>query len=181
MLSFHVDPGKRFSVRNIRFQGNADTFDEVLRREMRQMEGTWYDSTKIERGRVRLQRLSYVAEVDTDLVDIAGSDDQVDLVYKIDERLSGSINLGAGFSESDGVLFNFGVSKDNLFGTGNSLEFKIDRSSVTNSASISYTNPYYTIDGVSRGFSLFYTETDASEIDSSDFILNVLGLSLIHI
>ncbi len=175
VLSFHVDPGKRFSVRNIRFQGNADTFDEVLRREMRQMEGTWYDSTKIERGRVRLQRLSYVAEVDTDLVDIAGSDDQVDLVYKIDERLSGSINLGAGFSESDGVLFNFGVSKDNLFGTGNSLEFKIDRSSVTNSASISYTNPYYTIDGVSRGFSLFYTETDASEIDSSDFILNVLG------
>lgn len=175
VLGFNVDPGKRYNVRNIRFQGNADTFDEVLRREMRQMEGAWYDSTKIERGRVRLQRLSYVAEVDTDLIDVAGTDDQVDLVYKVEERLSGSINLGAGFSEADGVLFNFGISKDNLFGTGNSLSFKLDRSSVTKSASVSYTNPYYTIDGVSRGFNLFYRETDASETDASDYILNVLG------
>jgi len=175
VLGFNIDPGKRYSVRNIRFEGNADTFDEVLRREMRQMEGAWYDSTKIERGRVRLQRLSYVAEVDTDLVDVAGSDDQVDLVYKVAERLSGSINLGAGFSESDGVLFNFGISKDNLFGTGNSLSLKLDRSSVTKSASVSYTNPYYTIDGISRGFNVFYRETDASETNASVYILNVLG------
>lgn len=175
VLNFNIDPGRLYSVRNIRFEGNADTHDEVLRREMRQMESAGYDSTKIERGRVRLQRLSYVAEVETDLQDVPGSDDQLDLVYKVDERLSGSINLGAGFSESDGVLFNFGISKDNLFGTGNSLSFKLDRSQVTKSASVSYTNPYYTIDGVSRGFSLFYRETDASETNASAYILNVLG------
>ena len=175
VLGFNIDPGKRYNVRNIRFEGNMDTFDEVLRREMRQMEGAWYDSTIIERGRVRLQRLSYVGEVGINLIDVENSDDQVDLIYNIKERLSGSINLGAGFSESDGILFNFGISKDNWFGTGNSLSFKLDRSSVTKSASIFYTNPYYTIDGVSRGFNVFYRETDASETNSSDYVLNVLG------
>ncbi len=174
-LNFAIDPGKRYSVRNIRFEGNADTFDEVLRREMRQMEGARYDSTRIERGRVRLQRLSYVAQAAVDLQDVPGTDDQLDVVYTIDERLSGSINLGAGYSEADGMLFNFGISKDNLFGTGNSLALKLERSSVTKSASVSYTNPYYTMDGVSRGFSLFYRETDATETNASDYVLNVLG------
>lgn len=178
VLVFNIDPGKRFTVRNILFEGNHDTFDEVLRREMRQMEGAWYDTTKIERGRVRLQRLSYIAQAEADLRDVPGTDDQVDLVYKVEERLSGSISLGAGYSEADGALFNFGVTKDNLFGTGNSLSFKLDRSSVTKSASMSYTNPYYTIDGVSRGLSFYYRETDSSVTTASDYILNVVGAGI---
>ncbi|EDY85886.1 outer membrane protein assembly complex, YaeT protein [gamma proteobacterium HTCC5015] len=178
VLDFNIDPGKRYLVRNIVFEGNHDTQDEVLRREMRQMENAWYDSGKIERGRVRVQRLSYISDITADLRDVPGTNDEVDLVYGVEERMSGSINLGAGYAQNDGVLFNFGVTKDNLFGTGNSLSFQVDHSSVTQSASASYTDPYYTIDGVSRSWSAYYRQTDSGVTTSSDYILNVLGVGL---
>ncbi|SEP98892.1 outer membrane protein insertion porin family [Ectothiorhodospira magna] len=179
-LTFFVDPGQRVYVRRINFTGNSRTRDEVFRREMRQMEGGWYSTSNVDRSRVRLQRLSYVEDVNIQTRRVPGTDDQVDLDITVSERLSGSFMIGAGYSQSQGVLFNTSLSQDNFFGTGNRVSLALNNSRVSTLYSLSFTNPYHTLDGISRGFNVFYRETDAFRADISRYSSNRLGANVTY-
>ncbi|MFP4160883.1 MAG: outer membrane protein assembly factor BamA [Ectothiorhodospira sp.] len=179
-LTFFVDPGQRVYVRRIHFSGNERTRDEVLRREMRQMEAGWYDASKVERSRVRLQRLSYIQDVNVETRRVSGSDNQVDLDITVDERLSGNFMIGAGYSQSDGVLMNLSLSEDNFLGSGNRVSLALNNSQVNTVYSLSYMNPYYTLDGISRGFNLYYRETDAFEADISRYSSDRYGADVTY-
>ncbi len=168
-LTFFIDPGQRVYVRRINFTGNYTTRDEVFRREMRQMEGGWYSLKNIELSRKRLQRLPYVESVDIKTTQVANIDDQVDLDINIKERRAGSFSVGAGFSQAQGLLFNLSLSQDNFMGTGNRVSVRFDNSRISQIYSFSYTNPYFTIDGVSLGLNISYTETDRNQADVSNF------------
>lgn len=177
-LTLFVDPGQRVYVRRINFIGNYKTRDEVFRREMRQMEGGWYSTSKINRSKVRLQRLPYVESVNIQTKRVPGSEDQVDLDVSITERLAGSFVIGAGYSQGQGFLFNMSLSQDNFFGTGKQVSLTFNNSQVTQIYSLSYTNPYYTLDGVSRGFTLFYRKTDTDQADVSRYTTDRFGGSI---
>jgi outer membrane protein insertion porin family len=168
-LTFYVDPGKRVYVRRINISGNAKTRDEVIRREMRQMEGGWISTDKVKRSRVRLQKLGYFDDVSVETPAVPGTSDQVDVNFNVNERPSGSLTAGFGYSQSQGFLVNASVSQDNFFGTGKRVSATLDNSSVNTIYNLSYTNPYYTLDGVSRGFSAFYRSTDAGQANIADF------------
>ncbi|MGF1642982.1 MAG: outer membrane protein assembly factor BamA [Thiotrichales bacterium] len=177
-LNLVVEPGRRVYVRRINFRGNAKTVDEVFRREMRQLEGAWYSTTDVNRSKTRLQRLPYVEAVNLEQKRVPGEDDQVDLDITITERFSGSFSVGAGYSQNQGFLFNMSLQQDNAFGTGKRLALDFNNSSVTRIYSLSYTNPYYTLDGISRGFNAFYRTTDAAEADISAYVADRWGLSV---
>ncbi len=177
-LTFFIDPGKRVYVRRINFTGHKTTRDEVYRRELRQMESGWYSLSHVESSRRRIQRLSYVESVEIDTQRIPGVDDFVDLNISVVERLAGSFNVGAGFSDSQGVVASTSVSQENFLGTGKTVSFRINTSSVNTVYSANYTNPYYTIDGVSRGFGFNYISTEAEEADLSDFDSDQFGVSM---
>lgn len=179
-LTYFVDPGKRVYVRRIEFEGNFSTREEVLRRELRQMEGGWYAGKKIDRSKVRLQRLPYLQAVEVDTVRVPGSDDQIDLVYSVEERLSGTFTIGAGFSQSQGVILNLGLAQDNFLGTGNRVSLNIDNSAARTLYSFGFTDPYHTIDGVSRSFNLFYREIDAEELNIARYGTNTYGGTLTY-
>lgn len=179
-LTLFVDPGQRVYVRRINFTGNDRTQDEVFRREMRQMEGGWYSTSNVDRSRVRLQRLSFVESVNVETRRVPGSDDQVDLDISVKERFSGSFTVGVGYAQSEGVLFNLGLSQENFMGTGRRVSLAFNNSSVNRTYSISYLNPYYTLDGISRGFTLFFRETDASQLDISRYATNRFGGTLTY-
>jgi outer membrane protein insertion porin family len=174
-LTLFIDPGQRVYVRRINFTGNARTKDEVFRREMRQMEGGWYSTSNVDRSRVRLQRLAFVESVNIETRRVPGQEDQIDLDISVTERLSGSFTIGVGYAQSEGVLFNLGLSQDNFFGTGNRVSIAFNNSSVNRVYSLSYLNPYYTMNGVSRGFNIFYRETDAAEADIARYATNRFG------
>ncbi len=177
-LTFFVDPGKRVYVRRINFTGHKTTRDEVYRRELRQMESGWYSLSNVESSRRRIQRLSYVESVEIDTQRIPGVDDFVDLNIAVVERLAGSFNVGAGFSDSQGVVASTSVSQENFLGTGKTVSFRINTSQVNTVYSANYTNPYYTIDGVSRGFGFNFVSTEAEEADLSDFDSDQYGVSM---
>ncbi|MDW3095207.1 MAG: outer membrane protein assembly factor BamA [Gammaproteobacteria bacterium] len=168
-LTFFIDPGKRVYVRRVNITGNQYSRDEVFRRELRQMEGGWYTLRGIESSRRRIQRLAFVENVEFDTVQIPGEDDFVDINIKVTERLAGSFSIGAGISDSQGAVVTTSVSQDNFLGTGKQVSFQINTSSVNTVYDISYSDPFYTIDGVSRGFGFSYISTDAEEADISDF------------
>lgn len=177
-ITFIVDPGERVYVRRISFIGNYKTRDEVFRREMRQLEGGWFSTTDLKRSKVRLQRLSYVESVDIRRVRVPGRNDLLDLEVSIAERLSGSFTVGAGYSQNQGFLFNLGLSQANAFGTGNRLNLEFNNSSSNTVYSVSYTNPYYTVDGVSRGFSAFYRTTDSAEESVAAYLADRFGVGV---
>ncbi len=168
-LTFFIDPGKRVYVRRINFTGHKTTRDEVYRRELRQMEGGWYSQSNVEASRARLQRLAYVEAVEVETKRISGVDDFVDLDVAIEERLAGSFNIGAGLSDSQGAVITTSVSQENFLGTGKTVSFRINTSKVNTIYDFNYVDPYYTIDGVSRGFGASFVSTEASEADISDF------------
>ena len=168
-LTFFIDQGKRVYVRRVNIVGNQFSRDEVYRRELRQMEGGWYSQSGIEASRRRIQRLAFIENVDIDTVKIPGQDDYVDINITVAERLAGSFSIGAGFSDSQGVVLTTSVSQDNFLGTGKSVSFRINTSTVNTVYDLSYSDPYYTIDGVSRGFGFSYISTDAEEADISNF------------
>ena len=170
---FFVDPGKRVYVRRVEMKGNTKTRDEVLRREMRQMEAAWFSSGLVKESRERLQRLGYFEEVTIETPAVAGSADQVDVAVTVKEKASGSLAAGVGFSQSQGVIFNTSVTQNNFLGTGKRISFGFNTSSSNRLYELAYTNPYYTIDGISRGFELSYRETDYDELDSADYITDV--------
>nr|VFJ59749.1 MAG: Beta-barrel assembly machine subunit BamA [Candidatus Kentron sp. DK]VFJ62981.1 MAG: Beta-barrel assembly machine subunit BamA [Candidatus Kentron sp. DK] len=171
-LTFFADPGKRVYVRRINFEGNAKTRDEVLRREMRQMEGGWISTKDVERSRVRLERLGFFEEVNIETPAVPGTTDQVDINVSVVERPSGNILMGAGFSQSQGILFQGSVSQENFIGTGNRVSATFNNSKVNKTFAFSYLNPYYTVDGVSRGFHARYRKVDAAEANISEYVLD---------
>jgi outer membrane protein insertion porin family len=169
-LRFFVDPGRRVYVRRITFSGHTATEDHVYRREMRQLEGGLYSPDNVDRSRVRLQRLPQVQQVRMETQRVSGRPDLVDVNYQITERRTGSLSLGAGYSTSQGVVFNASVRQQNVLGTGKSLSFSVDNSESQRRFVIRYTNPYYTQWGVSRSLRLTYRETDPNDIlDTADF------------
>jgi outer membrane protein insertion porin family len=168
-LGFFVDPGKRVYVRRINISGNIGTRDEVLRRETRQMEGGWYSTEQVERSRTRIDRLGFFEGVNVETPTVPGTTDQLDVNYSVTETSSGSVTAGAGFSQTSGVLFNASVQQENFLGTGKQVSFTFDNSEINTVYRFAYTNPYWTVDGVSRGFGLGYRKTDADEANLSDY------------
>jgi len=174
-LTFFVDPGKRSYVRRINFSGNSKTRDEVLRREMRQPEGGWISTRKVERGKVRLQRLGYFSEVNVETPAVPGTTDQVDVNYTVVEQQSGRFSAGVGFSQSAGIIFQTSVTQDNFLGSGKRVSFDFNNSDINRRFGLNYTDPYWTVDGISLGFSGFYRETDARSANISTFDSTVFG------
>lgn len=164
-FTFFIDPGRRVYVRRINMAGNTRTRDEVLRREMRQMEGGWYALEKINRSRERLERLGYFSEVNVETPAVAGTTDQVDVNFSVTEKPTGSVMLGAGFSSSEGLILSGSVSQSNIFGSGNFLSAQINSGEINQVYSLSYTNPYYTVDGISRGFDIYQRNNDATALN----------------
>ena len=179
-LEYFIDPGKKVYVNRINFSGNYKTNDEVLRRELRLMEGGELSNNKLERSKIRLQRLPYIEEVVVSKDPVPGTDDLVDLNISVKERLSGSFNIGAGFSQTQGFVFNLGLSMDNLNGTGEKLSMNFNNDKANKVYSVSFTDPYHTIDGISRTVSLSYRERDASEEQISNYFQNSYGASLTY-
>ncbi len=177
-LSFLVVPGSKVRVRYIKFSGNEKTQDSVLRREMRQFEGAMYQSSKIDRSKIRLQRLNYLGSVNIALQKIPGSLDEVDLDIQVTERFSGNLQVGLGYSQVQGAVLNLGFAHENIFGTGNKLEFQFNNSIAQQQYSINYENPYYTPDGISRGFNFRVTETDSAENNTSNYLIDEIKLSV---
>ena len=160
-LTFFIDPGKRVYARRINFAGNVKTKDEVLRREMRQQEGGWLSTTQVERGRERLERTGYFKEVNVETVAVPGTADQVDVNYTVEEAPGGRLGGGLGFSPGQGVIFNTSIVQDNFLGSGKRISFNFNNSRVNTNYAIGYLNPYFTVDGISQGFNLFYRDTNA--------------------
>lgn len=177
-LTFFVDPGKRVYVRRINIHGNDKTYDEVIRRELRQMEGGWLSTKEVKLSRERLQRLGYFQDVNVQTPAVPGIDDQVDLDLKVTEKPSGSLTASIGYSDTQGVIFNISVNQDNFLGHGTHVGFTMDNSTVNKTYSFSYDNPYYTLDGVSRGFSVFVRKTDASAASLSQYVTDAKGGSV---
>ncbi len=169
-LTLFIDPGKRVTVRRVDIVGNSVTHDEVIRRELRQMEGGWLSGEAIRLSRQRLERLGFFLSVNVETPSVPGSDDQVDVIFSVEEKPSGNVIGSVGYSDTQGVIFSFSVSQDNFLGRGTKLKLAFDNSDVSQEYSFSYNNPYYTLDGVSRGFGLSLTETDAGEADVSDYL-----------
>lgn len=164
-ITFYVDPGQRAYVRRIEFRGNIQTADEVLRREMRQMEGASASTALIEQSKVRLERLGYFREVDVETVEVPGTADQIDVIYTVEEQPNRTMNLQVGYSQGFGAVLGTSFTDENWFGTGKQVGIGLNKNTYQTSINFSYTNPYYTEDGVSRGFSIFYQETDYSRFN----------------
>ncbi|HMA98297.1 MAG TPA: outer membrane protein assembly factor BamA, partial [Wenzhouxiangella sp.] len=168
-INFSIDPGKRVYVRRISFQGNTQTKDEVLRREMRQFEGGWFSQAALDRSRLRLQRLGFFENVNVETNPVDGTDDQIDIEVSVEEQPSGSFQVGLGYSQIQGLIASISVEQNNFLGSGRRVGFSVSRSRILSQASISYTNPFYTDDGVSRGFFLRYSEFDQGRANISSF------------
>jgi outer membrane protein insertion porin family len=177
-ITFFIDPGRRAYVRRINFAGNLRTRDEVLRREMRQFESAWISTENVERSKQRLDRLGYFDEVSVETPAVPGTTDQVDVNFKVKERASGNLLAGVGFSDSQGVVFNASVSQDNFLGSGKRVVVGFDNSEVNTIYRFAYINPYYTEDGVSRGFNFLYRETDAEEANIARYTSDVARLGM---
>lgn len=178
-FTFLVDPGRKVYVRRLNITGNTRTKDEVVRREMRQLEGGWYAADKINRSRVRVERLGYFKETNIETPPVPGTTDQVDVNVNVTEQPTGNILLGAGFSSSDGLILSGSVSQNNLFGTGNRLSVQINSGSVNTVYALSFTNPYFSKDGISLGYDLYKRDVDTSSLDSvSDYSTSTTGIGL---
>lgn len=174
-FTFFIDPGRRVYVRRINIAGNARTRDEVIRRELRQLEGGWYSVDKIELSRTRVDKLGYFSEVNIETPAVAGSTDQVDLNLAVVEKPTGSATFGAGFSSGDGIILSGSISQNNIFGSGKHVSAQINTGRVNTVYALSYTNPYFTVDGLSQGFDVYLREVDAENAGLGRYITNSVG------
>ena len=177
-LILAAEPARRAQVRQINISGNSKTKDEVIRREFRQYEASWYDGDKIKLSRDRVDRLSYFKEVKIDTQEVAGVQDQVDINLTVVEKPTGSLTLGAGISSTEGLTLQFGVQQDNAFGTGHFLGININTSKYNRIYSINTTNPYFTAEGVSRTYELYQRRTRPYSTVGGDYQLTTTGLAL---
>ena len=176
-LSFVIDPGKRTYTRKILFEGNEITQDDVLRREMRQFEGAWASDDKIEQSRVRLERLGFFKEVNVETVPVPGTDDQIDVKFRVAEETTGNVGGNLGYSDF-GLMIGFNLQQRNFLGTGNSVGIAINKSIYQEVYNLSFYDPYFTIDGASRGYSLYYRKTDYGEFNIANYTSDSQGLGI---
>ncbi len=174
-FTFFVDPGRRVYVRRINVSGNTRTRDEVIRRELRQLESGWYSAEKLNRSKQRVDKLGFFSEVNVETPAVPATTDQVDINMSVVERPTGNILLGAGLSSSDGVILSGSIAQNNVFGSGNQLSLQVNSGRINSVYSISYTNPYYTVDGISRGFDLYRRDVDPTSLSVGSFRTSTLG------
>jgi outer membrane protein insertion porin family len=163
-FTLYVDPGRRVYVRRINISGNTTTRDEVIRRELRQLEGGWYSTEKLKRSKTRVDKLGFFSEVNVDTVNVPGSPDQVDVEVKVAERPTGNLLFGIGYSTAEKVILSGSVSQSNLFGTGNAVSLQVNSGSINKVYALSFTNPYFTDDGVSLGWDIYRRDVDSTEL-----------------
>ncbi len=175
-LTLSVNPGKRVYVRRINVSGNENTADHVIRREMTQLEGAFLANQNLERSKLQIQRLMYMDKVDFEVKPVPGVDDQVDVDFTVKEQSAGSFTAGLAYGSYYGLQFNIGVSESNFLGTGNQVAFNINTSTGSERVSVSYTDPYFTPDGVSQGSSIFYSNYDASAYSLINYKSKSYGL-----
>lgn len=173
-FTFFIDPGRRVYVRRIKINGNTRTRDEVIRREMRQFEGGWYSADKIGLSRTRIDKLGYFTEVNIETPPVPGATDQVDVDISVVEKPTGLVLFGAGFS-SEGVLFTGSISQNNIFGSGKHVSAQFNSSKINTIYALSYTDPYFTVDGVSQGFDVYLRETDPSRLGAGFYSTKTVG------
>jgi len=164
-FTLYVDPGRRVYVRRINISGNTTTRDEVIRREMRQLEGGWYSTDKLKRSKVRIDKLGFFSEVNVDTVNVPGSPDQVDIDVKVVERPTGNLLFGIGYSTAEKVILSGSISQSNLFGTGNAVSLQVNSGQVNKVYALSFTNPYFTDDGVSLGWDIYKRDVDSTSLN----------------
>jgi len=177
-ISFMIDPGERAYVRHINFNGASGTNDEVFRREMRQFEGAWLSSVDLERSRVRLERLPWIEEAKVKTDKVPGSTNLVDVDFDLKERPPGTANIGVGYGSSSGFVIDGQIANGNFLGTGERLSLDANHTALGHSYSLSFTNPYYTVDGVSRTFSFFQSRISQLSINSAPLTSGSYGASL---
>ena len=177
-FTFFIDPGRRVYIRKVNISGNAKTRDEVIRRELRQLEGAWYDSTRIERSKVRITRLNYFDDVNIETPAVAGSPDQVDVEVTVTEKATGNLLAGVGYSSADGLVLTGSISQNNVFGTGNSLVLAVNTSKYNRTAALTYTEPYWTADGISRTTELYVKNIDPTSLPIAQYSSKTYGAAL---
>jgi outer membrane protein insertion porin family len=178
VINMVADPSRRAYVRKINVSGNNRTRDEVIRREFRQFEASWYDGEKIKLSRDRVDRLGYFKSVDIDTSDVPGTNDQVDVNVKVEEKPTGNLTLGAGFSSSDKLSLQFKVQQENVFGSGNYLGIDLNTSKLNRTLAFTAVDPYFTKDGVSRSVDVYFRKQRPVEESSSDYSLDTRGASI---
>ncbi|MDB2488809.1 outer membrane protein assembly factor BamA [Gammaproteobacteria bacterium] len=176
-IIFTVKPGKRTYTRKILFSGNNVTQDYVLRREMRQFEGAWSSNNSIEAGKVRLERLGYFKEVEVETIPVPNTDDQIDILYSVEEETTGSVGGNIGYSDF-GLMLGFNLQEQNFFGTGNTVGIGVNKNIYTESYNISFLDPYATKDAVSLGYNLYFRETDYGEFNVANYLSNSHGIGM---
>jgi outer membrane protein insertion porin family len=162
-FTFLIDPGRRVYVRRVNISGNTRTRDEVIRREMRQLEGAWYSAQKITLSRQRIDKLGYFQEVNVETPAVQGASDQVDVNVAVVEKPTGRVLLGAGFGSGEGLVLSGSIAQENIFGSGRHVNIGVNTSKINTTYALGYTNPYSTVDGVSRGFDIYYRKLDAAD------------------
>lgn len=178
-LTFVVDAGHRLSVRQVRFEGNTVSADSTLRQEMRQQEGSWYNSKSVELGKIRLDRTGFFETVDSRIDPVDGINDEVDVVYKVKERNTGSFNFGVGYGTESGVTYQASIKQDNFLGTGAAVGLSGSRNSYSTNINLGYTEPYFTKDGVSLSGNVFYEKSYSSKAKkSTDYKRATNGVSV---
>jgi outer membrane protein insertion porin family len=175
---FFVDPGRRAYVRKINISGNPKTRDEVIRREFRQLEGAWYDGPRIERSKVRVKRLGYFEDVTIETPPVPGTPDQVDIEVTVIEKSTGNLLAGIGYSSSEGIVLSASVSQQNIFGSGNALSLALNTSEFNRNYSITFYEPYWTLDGVSRTLEAYYKTLDPSGLAIAQYSSTTLGAAV---
>ena len=173
-LIFTVIPGNKTYTRKILFTGNDVTQDHVLRREMRQFEGAWTSDNSIEAGKVRLERLGYFKEVNVETIPVVGTEDQIDIVYSVDEETTGSVGGNIGYSDF-GLMLGFNLQEQNFLGSGNTVGIGINKNIYSEMYNLSFMNPYATKDGVSLGYNVYFRETDYGEFNVANYLTNSNG------
>lgn len=177
-LTLFVDPGSRVYVRRINYIGNDTTDSEVLRREMRQFEASPVSTARVQRSKTNLMLLGFFEDVNIETKPVPGTTNQVDLDVKISERNSGQVSGGIGYSQIDGLLFNVGVKQSNFLGSGKLVDFNFNHSNALSTYRIGYNNPYYTVNGVSRGFDLYYQDSDLKELNIANYTRDRAGATV---
>jgi len=175
VFTFMVDPGHRVYVRHISVSGNTKTSDEVIRREFRQIEGGWFAATKIKKSKQRVDRLDYFSEVNVETPPVPGTNDQLDVNLSVKEKSTGDFSIGAGLSSGQGLILTTSITERNLFGSGKYLSTQINTSKVNTVYSVSYTNPYYTDDGMSRGFDVYERNVNSTSTAVTPYTSSTLG------